>query len=164
MQEVLLLVVGAWIHLFASVVWIGGIFFILFVALPVAKETLEQPGKLMGALSKRFVPLANISILLIFVTGIFMSLSSHSFAEIASLGSLLSQALLAKIILVLIMTGIHFYRGLILASRIGKLTTEGGHSEKVGALQRLSLNLVKVNFLFGLIVLLITATLYTLEG
>jgi len=51
MKEVLL-VLGVWIHLFASVVWIGGIFFILFVALPGAKETLEQPGKLMGALSK----------------------------------------------------------------------------------------------------------------
>ncbi len=163
MKEVLL-VVGAWIHLFASVVWIGGIFFILFVALPGARETLEQPGRLMGALSKRFVPLANISILFIFLTGLIVSLSSHSLSEITSLGSAWSQALSVKIMLALIMTGIHFYRGLVLAPKITKFTSEGGHSEKVSGLQRQSLNLVKLNFLFGLIVLLVTSILYAFRS
>lgn len=159
MQEVLL-VVGVWIHLLVSIVWIGGIFFILFVALPGAKETLEQPGMLMGALSKRFVPLANISILFIFVTGILMSLLSRSLGEITSLGSSWSRMLSVKMILALIMAGIHFYRGLVLAPQITKLTAEGGNTEKVSGLQRLSLNLVKVNFLFGLTVLLVTGILY----
>lgn len=163
MQEVLL-VVGAWIHLFASVVWVGGIFFILFVALPAAKETLDRPGKLMGALSKRFVPLANISILLILMTGVLMSLSSHSLAEITSLGSSWSQMLSVKIMLALIMAGIHVYRGLVLTPKITRLTGEGGHLEKVSGLQRLSLSLVKVNFLLGLTVLLITGILYAYRG
>ncbi|MCL5024522.1 MAG: CopD family protein [Nitrospirae bacterium] len=163
MKEVLL-VVGAWIHLFASIVWVGGIFFILFAAFPGAKETLEQPGKLMGALSKRFAPLANISILFIFVTGILMSLSSHSLSEITSLGSAWSQALLVKIMLALIMTGIHFYRGLVVAPKITKLTAEGGRLENISGLQKQSLNLVKLNLLFGLTVLLITGILYAFRG
>jgi len=156
----LLLIIFAWIHLFAAVVWIGGIFFILFVALPSAKKTLEQPGSFMGALSKRFVPLANISILLIFVTGIFMSLSSQSYSEIVSLSSLWSQTLSAKVFIAAIMAGIHFYRGLVLTPRIAKLTTEGGRSTEAGRLQRLSLNLVKANFFFGVTVLLLTGMLY----
>jgi uncharacterized membrane protein len=160
MQEILL-IVGAWIHLVASGVWIGGIFFILFVALPGAKETLEQPGKLMGVLSKRFVPLANISILLIFVTGILMSRSNHSLSEITSLGSSWSQMVSVKIMLALSMSGIHFYRGVILAPKITRLTADGRHSEKVSSLQRRSANLVKVNFLLGLTVLLFTGILYT---
>lgn len=159
-----LLIICAWIHPFAAVVWIGGIFFILFVALPSAKETIEQPGKFMGALSKRFVPLANISILLIIVSGIAMSLSLHNANEIASLGNSWSQTLLAKFILTLVMAGIHFYRGLVLTPKITKLTAGGGHSEKVGMLQRLSLNLVKVNLLFGITALLITAMLYAYRG
>jgi len=159
MHEILLIIATA-IHLFAAVVWIGGIFFILFVALPSAKRIFEQPGPLMGALSKRFVPLANISILLILVTGILMSLSSHTPSEIASLNSIWSQTLSLKIIIALIMIVIHFYRGLILLPRITKLTSEGVHSEQVSRLQRLSLNLVKVNLLFGATVLLITGMLY----
>lgn len=163
MQEVMP-VVSVWIHLFAAVVWIGGIFFILFVALPGAKETLEQPGKLMGALSKRFVPLANISIFLIFATGILMSLLNHSLSEITSLGSAWSRMLSVKFILALIMAGIHFYRGLVLAPKITRLTAEGGHSEKVSGLQRLSLNFVKVNFILGLTALLFTGILYAYRG
>lgn len=154
------LIISAWIHIFAAVVWIGGIFFILFVALPGAKETLEQPGKLMGALSKRFVPLANISILLIFVTGILMSLSSHTLSEIASFSTVWSQTLSAKIITALTMTCIHFYRGLVLTPKIARLTSEGKHPEQVGRLQRRSLTLVKTNFIAGLTVLLLTGLLY----
>jgi putative copper resistance protein D len=159
MQEILL-VVGSWIHVFAAVVWIGGIFFILFVALPGAKETLDQPGKLMGALSKRFTPLANISILIIFVTGILMSLLSHNLSEITHLNSLWSQILSLKIVIALTMTGIHFYRGLVLTPKLSKLTAEGGQSKKVSSFQKLSLTLVKVNFLIGLTVLLLTGILY----
>ena len=156
----ILLTIGMAIHIFTAVVWIGGIFFILFIAIPAAKKNLEQPGKLMGVLGKSFTPWANLSILLLFVTGIFMSISAHSFSEIASLDSPWSRALLAKIFLVLIMAGIHFYRGLVLAPRIAKLTAEGVNPEKADALQKLSLNLVKINFLFGLAVLLITGALY----
>ena len=93
----ILLTIGMAIHIFTAVVWIGGIFFILFIAIPAAKKNLEQPGKLMGVLGKSFTPWANLSILLLFVTGIFMSISAHSFSEIASLDSPWSRALLAKI-------------------------------------------------------------------
>jgi len=158
MNEILLTVV-TWIHLFSTVVWIGGILFILFVALPVAKKTLEQPGKLMGAISKRFVPMANISILLIFITGIFMSLLSHSFSELGSLNSLWTQTLFAKILTALVMAGIHFYRGLVLTPKIEMLTAEGSPSGKIKELQRLSLNLVKTNFILGTVVLLLTGML-----
>ena len=123
MNEILLTVV-TWIHLLSAVIWIGGIFFILFVALPIAKKTLEQPGKLMGAIGKRFVPMANISILLIFITGIFMSLLSHIFSELVSLNSLWTQTLFAKVLTALAMAGIHFYRGLVLTPKIERLTVE----------------------------------------
>lgn len=159
MNEILLTVV-TWIHLLSAVVWIGGIFFILFVALPVAKKTLEQPGKLMGAISKRFAPMANISILLIFITGIFMSLLSHSFSELISLNSLWTQTLFAKVLTALAMAGIHFYRGLSLTPKIERLTAaEGSPSGKIKELQRLSLNLVKTNFILGTVVLFLTGML-----
>ena len=159
MRQVLL-IFSMTVHIFTAVVWIGGMFFILFIAIPAARKNLEQPGKLMGALSKRFTPWANICILLIFVTGILMSLSAHSFSEIASLDGPWSRTLIAKIFLVLLMTGIHFYRGFALAPRIAKLAAEGVNQEETAALQKLSLNLVKVNFLIGLAVLLITGALY----
>lgn len=156
----LLLAITAWVHLLSAIVWIGGIFFILHVALPVAGKTLDQPGKIMGPLSKRFIPLANVSILLIIATGIIMSIASHDFAGPAGLSGLRAQSLVVKILLVVIMTSIHFYRGLILTPGIARLSSEGSHPEKVQKLQTVSLNLVKINFFMGITVLLLTGILY----
>lgn len=160
MREILLAML-IWVHLSSAVVWMGGIFFILFITLPTAKKTLEQPSKLIGATGKRFVPLANISIFLILLTGIFISLYSHDFHDLLKLNSLWLQTLFIKILVVLTMASIHFYRGLILTPKITRLTSEGRHSELVAKLQRLSLNLVKTNFILGTTVLLLTGMLYT---
>lgn len=160
----ILLIIFTWVHLLSAVVWVGGIFFILFVVLPVAKKTLEQPGKLIGAIGIKFVPLANTSILLIIMSGIFMGLSSHSFPGIVSLDSLWSQTLLIKVLIALTMASIHLYRGLVLTPTITKLTAESGHSGQIGKLQKLSLNLVRTNLILGLTVLLLTGMLYTYKA
>lgn len=48
MREIIL-AVSYWLHLTATVVWIGGIAFILFIAIPSAKQVLGAgAGKLMG--------------------------------------------------------------------------------------------------------------------
>jgi uncharacterized membrane protein len=156
----LLLTVATWVHLLSAVAWIGGIFFILYVALPVAGKTMDQPGKIMGPLSKRFIPLANVSIFLIIATGIIMSIASHEFAGLSRLSSIRAQSLFIKILFVVLMTGIHFYRGLILTPGIARLSSEGSHPEKVQKLQTVSLNLVKINFFMGITVLLLTGMLY----
>ncbi|OGW48271.1 MAG: hypothetical protein A2078_03090 [Nitrospirae bacterium GWC2_57_9] len=158
----LLLTVTTWIHLLSAVVWIGGIFFILYVALPVARKTLYQPGKIMGPLSKRFVPPANISIFLIIASGIIMSINSHE--DLTSLSGPRAQSLFVKILLVVIMASIHFYRGLILTPGIARLTSKGSNPEQVQKLQTLSLNLVKVNFILGMTVLLLTGVLYVYKA
>lgn len=156
----LLLIVTTWVHLISAVVWIGGIFFILYVALPAAKQAIEQPGKIMGPISKRYVPMANISIVLIIVSGIIMSFASHNVSGLIALSSLWTQSLFVKVLIVCLMACIHFYRGLLLTPGIARLTSEGGHAERIEKLQRLSLTLVNVNFILGTVVLLLTSVLY----
>ena len=73
----------------------------------------------------------------------------------ASLENNRSLALMAKSILVLGMFAIHFYRGFMLGPKIMRTTAE---TEKK-PLQKLSVNLVKVNFALGLFVLLISGAL-----
>ncbi len=84
----LILVTFYWIHLIATVIWIGGIIFILFIAIPSSKQVLG-------------------------------------------------------------MVVVHFYRGLALAPRI----TRTASATKKATLQKLSINLVKVNLGLGLLVL-----------
>ncbi len=150
MKEVIL-AVCYWLHLSATVVWIGGIFFILFIALPSAKQVLgAEAGKLTGETSKRFTPLANYSIILLIVSGAVLTALSKQFSGMGNFENSWSIGLIVKHVFVLGMILVHFYRGLILAPKIAR--TEPA-SEKA-TLQKLSLNLVKVNFCFALMVLL----------
>ena len=152
MTEVIL-TTSYWIHLIATVIWIGGIYFILFIAIPSAKNILGgEAGKLMGEISKRFTPIANYSILLLFITGVALTILNKQFSGIGIFENKWALILAIKHIIVLGMVVIHFYRGLLLNPKIAK--TESA-SEKM-ILQKLSLNLVKVNFGLGIVVLLLS--------
>lgn len=150
----LILTLSYWLHLISTVVWIGGIFFILFIAIPSSKQVMgAEPGKLMGEISKRFTPLANYSIILLVVTGIILSGLNKQFTGLGNFGNNWTLVLTLKHILVLAMIVIHFYRGLLLIPEIGR--TESSTEKK--SLLKISLNLVKVNFFFGILVLLLSA-------
>ncbi|MFZ3091098.1 MAG: CopD family protein [Nitrospirota bacterium] len=155
MREIIL-VASHWAHLIATVIWIGGITFILLIALPSAKQVLgSDAGKLMGEISKRFTPIANYSIIFLLVTGIILTALNKQLSEIESVKNNWTLFLILKHVLVLGMVAVHFYRGLVLAPKIAGTAS----AEQKASLQRLSLNLVKVNFFLGLLVLFFSGIL-----
>src|SRR4030065_2730983 len=112
----LILAVSFWLHLVATVTWIGGIVFILFIAIPTAKQVLgAEAGKLMGEISKRFTPIANYNIILLIVTGVVLTAVNKQFSGIGNFGNSWFLGLIVKHVLVLGMVAVHFYRGLVLA-------------------------------------------------
>jgi uncharacterized membrane protein len=148
------------VHLIATVIWIGGITFILFIVIQSAKQVLGvEAGKMMGEISKRFTPIANYSIIFLIVTGAVLTTVNKQFAGIGNFGNSWSLGSIVKHVLVLGMVVVHFYRGLVLAPRIARKELA---SEKT-SLQKLSLNLVKVNFCLGLIVLLFSGIISILN-
>lgn len=150
----LLLVTAAWLHLIATVIWIGGIAFILFIAMPSARQVMgTDAGKLMGDVSKRFTPVANYSIVLLVLTGATMAVLNNRFSSSAILENNWIIILAAKHVLVFTMIVIHFYRGLILAPKIMRMESK----PRKMSLQNLSINLVKANFGLGLMVILLSA-------
>ena len=158
MREILL--VGSyWLHSIATVVWIGGITFILFIVLPSAKQVLGvEAGKLMGEISKRFNPIANYSIILLIVTGAILTAFNKQYSGISNFDNNWLLGLIVKHVFVIGMVIVHFYRGLILTPKIAK--TE---ADEKASLQKLSLNLVKTNFCLGLIVLLMSGIISILH-
>jgi len=152
MSELILITIY-WLHLIATVVWIGGITFILFIAMPSSKQVLgSEAGKLMGEISKRFTPIANYSIIFLVISGIALTGLNKQFSGVGIFKNNWNLTLTVKHILVLGMVAVHFYRGLVLTPKI--VRTEST-AEKT-SLQKLSLNLVIVNFCFGMLVLLLS--------
>jgi uncharacterized membrane protein len=145
------------LHILATVVWIGGIVMILLVILPSATTALESAPKtkLMTEITRRFTPMANISILVLVATGIVIAFHQEKFSGLMDFNNSWSVITLVKHVLVALMIIIHFYRGLILNPKIGRLSSERNDSQ-VTRLQRFSLDLVKTNLVLGMMVLLLT--------
>lgn len=154
------------LHLLSTVVWIGGIAMILLVILPGAKAALESApmvSRLMKEITKRFTPMANISILVLIATGIVIAYYEENFSGFTDFNSPWNVIMFLKHFLVALMIIVHFYRGLILNPKIGRLSSQMNESQvtpslssQVERLQKFSLDLVKTNLVLGMIVLLLT--------
>lgn len=152
-----IVILFTWLHLLSAVIWVGGIIFILYIAIPSSRQALgTDAGKLMGGISKRFTPAANYSILLIVATGIALTLIKAHFNGAFFDDVTQSAALYLKYLLASVMIAVHFYRGLVLAPKI----TRAEPSQKL-RLQNISMNLVKVNLWAGLVILALSAAVRT---
>lgn len=100
------LALSLFFHIFATVVWIGGIFLVAFLVVPELKGVLkDQPAlyQLLRRLRKRFTPLGNLALAVLIVTGV-LQMSTHPHYEgLLSFSNRWSQALLLKHILLVIM-------------------------------------------------------------
>ncbi len=154
-----ILALSHFIHVMGTVVWIGGILMTLFVILPSSKTALESPlivGKLMKEIAKRFTPLANISIILIIVTGVIIFYYDKNYTSFLDLENRWNIVIALKHVFVATMIIIHFYRGLILNPKIERFSSQP-NEKQTSRLKKISLDLVKINFVLGIIVLLLTA-------
>jgi uncharacterized membrane protein len=153
-----ILALSHFIHVMGTVVWIGGILMTLFVILPSSKTALESPlivGKLMKEIAKRFTPLANISITLIIVTGVIIFYYDKNYTSFLDLENRWNIVIALKHVFIATMIIIHFYRGLILNPKIERSSSQP-NEKQTSRLRKISLDLVKANFAFGIIVLLLT--------
>lgn len=154
-MESVLFIAIYWAHLLAAVFWIGGIMFILFIALPASTVKAQSGGKeVMGAIAKRFGPLANWCIYILIATGAVMTWGMRP-AYLDNIRDIWTLVFVSKMFPVSIMFAIHFFRGLVLSRMIDR--TEPGTGK--ARLQKLSLNLVKVNLSLGLLVFLLSVVM-----
>ncbi len=172
-MSLFILSLSNFLHLTATIIWIGGIMMILLVILPGAKESLESAPmtkRIMKEITKRFTPMANISILVIILTGLVIAFYEKNFTGFLEFNNLWSSVMFLKHILVVVMVIIHFYRGLLLNPRIAGISSKINEpmvasplSSRVQRLQKFSLDLVKVNLVLGMIVLMMTGISSSLQ-
>jgi len=90
-----------WIHLVAIVAWVGGLFSISFVVIPVLKSTAvspEEAARLSALVLQRFARISREVIFLIFITGIFNVMNTGVMRGFNFSGAYLSS-LLTKVVL-----------------------------------------------------------------
>lgn len=149
-----------WIHLMATVAWIGGMFTNFIVYIPSIGKTLEQPqaGKLMAAVMKRFRVLVYISMAVFLFTGIMMASMHLNSGAIQSSRTEMIAILLFKVPLYIVMVILAIIAFEIVAPRVARLAMEGA-SPGLQRAQRSQKVLAMSGFILGVLILAVSALL-----
>ena len=150
-----------WLHLLATVAWIGCIISISILILPAAGKILKPADHLalIEAMQKRLEPIAWFCMSLLLLTGLFqMSVNPH-YDGFLSTSTQWSLAILVKHILGIFMvvaSAIQTWE-IIPAIRRTLMNKKKADEGQVIALQKKEILLIRINFGLSLLVLLATA-------
>ena len=152
-----------WLHLLATVSWLGGLAAIAILVLPASKQVLELPDQLalIAAIQHRLEPLAWFSLAVLIVTGLFqLSVNPHYDGFLSTTGQW-SLAIFTKHILVAIMIVVSAVQTweVLPAIRRGLLRREQGGLEAsdVLRLQKQETRLLRLNIALSVLILAATA-------
>jgi uncharacterized membrane protein len=150
-----------WLHLLATVAWIGSIIAVSILFLPAIKKTLKPVDQLamVDAMQAKLEPIAWFSMVLLLLTGMFqMSINEH-YDGFVSTSTQWSVSILIKHIfgiLMVVASAIQTWE-VIPAIRRTLLNKNKADKEKVLKLQQRETLLLRINFGLSILILLATA-------
>lgn len=159
MENYALSIITSWIHLIATVAWIGGMFTNFFVYLPALGKTLDPPttGKLMAVVMKRFKIIVYVAIFLFLMTGMISGYLIGT-SEGKEADTLWRVLFLLKIAVFVLMVILAVYAFEVMAPKVSNIAAKGPSPELANA-QKSQMRLAFLGFVLGILILGITAAL-----
>jgi uncharacterized membrane protein len=158
------LVISYWLHMAATVTWIGGLFFqsiVIPVSLSSGKLDLRQQASLLEAIRKRFEPIAWLSLFILVGTGLVQMSANPSYVGLLALSGRWATALFAKHVAVGLMVVVAAAQTWVIQPRINRLILQmakaEADSEEAKPLLKRQKTLHQLNFILAILVLGFTA-------
>ena len=151
-----------WLHLFATVTWVGSLAGVSLLVLPAMKRALDAENQLVfiEAMQKRLEPIAWFSMSLLLVTGLFqMSVNPH-YDGFLSTSTQWSLAILIKHIFGIVMvvvSAIQTWEVIPAIRRAIVRSKKSENADEIDSLRRKEITLLRMNFGLSLLILLATA-------
>jgi uncharacterized membrane protein len=151
-----------WLHLLATVTWVGSLAGISFLILPAMQRALDPETQLVfiEAMQKRLEPIAWFCMSLLLLTGLFqMSVNPH-YDGFLSTSTQWSLAILTKHLLGVVMvvvSAIQTWEVIPAIRRAILKSKKSKNSEELDALRRREILLLRMNFGLSILILLATA-------
>jgi uncharacterized membrane protein len=153
-----------WLHMLATVVWIGGLAALAIFVLPAARSALDPPAyaTFLSKLQSRFDPLGWFCLAILAGTGLFQMSASPSYQGFLTIENRWAAAILVKHLLFFGMAGLSAYLTWGLMPKIRRLALRRAASASVdeAEAQRMiaqETRLLQLNLLLGVLVLALTA-------
>lgn len=150
-----------WLHMLATVTWIGSLAAINLLVLPASTRTLKLADQLsfISALQKRLEPLAWFCMGLLVVTGLFQMSTSPRYDGFVSISTQWSLAILIKhgfAVIMVVVSAIQTWEVLPAIQRT-LIKKDKASEEELAQLQRKELLILRVNLVLSTLILGATA-------
>jgi uncharacterized membrane protein len=150
-----------WVHLLATVIWLGGMALLALIALPAWRQQTLATNQWL-ALQQRFTPWVNASMVLLWITGFVQMTNDEHYTGFLSVDSTWAWAMLIKHISVLALMGLGFYAQFRILPAMTRIQLLAGKKPALAAteearLSRQEQQLLRLNLLCAALVLLLTA-------
>lgn len=160
------LAISLFFHIFATVIWIGGILIITLLVIPeVSRILAEQPilYKTLYRLRKRFYPISNLSLVVLIVTGLSQMTADPNYDGLMQFNNTWSQVMLGKHILIVVMALIGLAIQFSIAPALERTTLllerGKGNSDEWQNLQKREQMLTWLMIVFSILILMTSAWL-----
>ncbi len=156
------LVLSFWLHMLATVVWIGGLATLALIVLPVMRSALKPRdfANWLRELNKRLDPISWFCLGLLTFTGLTQMDANPNYLGLLAVGNAWSQAILLKHIAFIGMIVVSAYSTWAITpslQRYAILRARGVRSKSDQQTQTRLQQLINFNFLLGLLILVFTA-------
>lgn len=151
-----------WLHLFATVAWVGSLAGVALLVLPAMQRALDSEKQLVfiEAMQRRLEPIAWFSMSLLLATGLFqMSVNPH-YDGFLSTSTQWSVAILIKHLLGIVMvvvSAIQTWEVIPAIRRSIVKSKKSSNADEIESLRRREVLLLRLNFGLSLLILLATA-------
>lgn len=147
-----------WLHIMATITWIGGMFTNFIVLIPAMSKALSpvEAGKFIGAMMKRFKIVVYISIVVLGVTGIPLKIINPNYISIINFENNWEVVSFIKHICYGILVLLAIYTFEVLAPKMGKLAAKGP-SPELKALQKKQAAFGGMAFLTAIVILVLSS-------
>jgi uncharacterized membrane protein len=159
-----LLAISYFLHLIATVVWIGALVTMALVVWPGLRRALSDEAALaraIEAIDARLKPLANLSLIVLILTGFVQLNSNENYVGLLNFSNTWAQAIALKHLSIIGMVGVGaaLNFGVQPALRRQALLAAAGASDpaEAAALRRQMNRLGRINLILGVVVLVFTA-------
>jgi len=154
------LLLSFWLHMLATVVWVGGLAALSLFVLPALRRTLKPSefAAWLTALNKRLDPLGWLCLGLLTFTGLIQMDANPSYIGLLAVTNPWSQAIFLKHIAFAGMIAVSAYSTWVIApslqrAAISRTRGKGMNNRTLGSLQ----SLIQTNFFLGILILVFTA-------
>jgi uncharacterized membrane protein len=151
-----------WLHMLATVAWIGGLVAVVVLVLPAAKKNLlsETYAIYLGQIQRRLDPIGWLSLAILLATGLFQMSANPNYQGFLSISNRWAASMLLKHILFIGMIGISAYMtwGIMPGlRRIAMKQAKGLDVQSAEQLQKRETLLLRINLILGILILGLTA-------